>query len=499
MTLSKLLQGVLVRKMFQSASGQMVVTQDIKINTIQYDSRKIGPGDMFIAIRGTEVDGHSFIVEAVNRGAKVIVVQDDRAVPDSFFMHTGVVKVVVPKTREAMARISANCYGHPSEKLRLVGVTGTNGKTTTTYLLKSVLGDAGLIGTIEYHLGRSVVPATHTTPESLELNALLAQMIENGCTSAVMEASSHALDQHRVDGLRFAGAVFTNLTQDHLDYHGTMESYFAVKKMLFDTLPSNSTAVTNADDGYGLRIVQSSKARVLTYAVSTTADFRAENVTLSAEGTRFEIVHGGERTPVVSELIGRFNVYNILAAFAAGVGLGISKVQLQQRIGELRSVPGRFERIRSKRGWTAIIDYAHTPDALEKCLSAIHDLFASNRGQGRIITVFGCGGDRDRTKRPIMGRIASERSDVTIVTSDNPRSEDPEAVIDEVVKGARAGARVSRQADRKKAILKAVQEARSGDVVLIAGKGHEADQIVGSEKIRFSDREVVDELIADGN
>ena len=495
MELSKLLEGVHVTKMFQTMFGRMVVTHDIEVRQLQYDSRKVEKSDAFVAIRGTAFDGHRFIDDAVNRGAKVVVVEDDAVRPDSFFMHAGVVKVVVPDARRALAGMSANFYGHPSRKLRLVGVTGTNGKTTTAYLIASLLEKAGLIGTIEYRIGHDTYPATHTTPESLEMNAFLADMVRQGCDSAVMEVSSHALHQHRVGGLEFEVAVFTNLTQDHLDYHGTMEGYSRAKKSLFDGLDAKARAITNVDDDYGMNMVLDCKAGVVTYGEGRSADVRATNVQLAIAGTRLSVVHKRETTVLESRLIGKFNVYNLLAGFATGLALGLTKQELREKIGQFSPVRGRFERIVTPAGFTVIIDYAHTPDALKNCLEAIHTIMTDSRNHGRVITVFGCGGNRDRGKRPKMGRIASELSDVTIITSDNPRMEDPHGIIREVAAGVVHGSVVHQQPDRREAIRQALHEARQGDVVLVAGKGHETYQVVGDEKIPFSDHAVVDEVM----
>jgi len=498
MTFSRLLDGVRVVKMFQSLYGQMIVTQDIEINSIGYDSRMIHRGDIYFAIPGTHTDGHRFIEMAIHNGAKAVVMENDAFLPDSYFMHAGVVKVVVTDARVALAQISANYYGHPADRLSMVGITGTNGKTTTAILVKSVLeadgSQAGLIGTIEYVIGNDRYPATHTTPESLELNELLARMVERRCTSVAMEVSSHALHQHRVDGIGFQVAVYTNLTQDHLDYHGTMEEYFMAKAILFRGLPSSSWAVVNTDDPYGRRFLDLTQAKKLTYAIAGNADVKAGDFTLSMQGTKVEVVHAGERTVINSPLIGRFNVSNILAAFSAGIALGIDKKSIQKAIQSVNRVNGRFEPILSPAGWTAIIDYAHTPDALQKTLTAITDIFREQPGK-KIITVFGCGGDRDRTKRPKMGKIATEFSDVTIITSDNPRSEDPEQIIRETAAGAMTNRKFITEVDRERAIITALGQARPGDVVLIAGKGHEDYQILGDRKIHFSDREVVEQFL----
>jgi UDP-N-acetylmuramoyl-L-alanyl-D-glutamate--2,6-diaminopimelate ligase len=496
--LSQLLNGVIVRKMFQTMYGKMVMTHDVQVNSVRYDSRKVEHGDLFVAIRGSGFDGHRFIPQAVAQGAKVVVVEDDAALPDSWFMHAGIVKVVVPESRTALALISANYFGRPSDELVMVGVTGTNGKTTTTHLLRSILEGAGnmtgLLGTIEYRIGSEILPATHTTPESLELNELLAQMVERRCTAAVMEVSSHALRQHRVEGMKFRAAVFTNLTQDHLDYHGTMDDYFGAKKILFDGLSPDAYAVVNADDPWGTKIIGTTQANKLTYGMTPEADVSAKNVKLSMQGSSFIAVHTHEETPVDSSLVGRFNVSNMLAAFATGIALGIPKAVVKQAIRDVPSVRGRFETIVAPEGWTAVIDYAHTPDALQKALLAIQDIFDSAT-RGKLITIFGCGGNRDRGKRPKMAAIATGYSDLTIVTSDNPRHENPEAIIDEIMTGVKAGSEVLRIPDRKKAILKALELTTNNGVVLIAGKGHEDYQVIGDEKIHFSDREVVEAFL----
>ncbi|MEK9138286.1 MAG: UDP-N-acetylmuramoyl-L-alanyl-D-glutamate--2,6-diaminopimelate ligase, partial [Bacteroidota bacterium] len=482
MTLSKLLDGVPVIKMFQTMYGRMVVTHEVQVHGIQYDSRKIDRRDLFVAIRGTAVDGHKFIDQAVRKGASVVVVEDDGALPDSFFMHAGVVKIVVQDSRRALATISANFYGNPSRKLRLIGVTGTNGKTTTTHLIKSILeasGESvGLIGTIGYKIGDETVPATHTTPESLELSGLLATMVSKGCTAVVMEVSSHSLAMHRVHGLDFRVGVFTNLTQDHLDFHGTMDKYFASKQMLFNGLSASSYAVINLDDNYARKIVEHSKAKQLTYGASSSADVTARNVETTVGGTRFLVQYGGAGTVVASSLTGGFNVSNILAAFATGIAIGLRPETIAKGVANLKVVRGRFEQIVSPKGWTAIVDYAHTPDALENCLRAIHDILPK-QNRGNVITVFGCGGNRDRGKRPKMARIATERSDVTIVTSDNPRKEDPQAIIGEILTGVVKGKQVRAEVDRRKAIRMALEMAQAGDVVLVAGKGHEDYQVIG--------------------
>jgi UDP-N-acetylmuramoyl-L-alanyl-D-glutamate--2,6-diaminopimelate ligase len=497
MKLAQLLDGVHVIKMFQTTFGQMAMTHDVEVNKIQYDSRKIGQHDCFVAIRGSGVDAHTYINAAISQGAKVVVLENDAVLPDSYFMHAGVIKIVVPDSRKALATMAANFFGHPSKRMTLVGVTGTNGKTTTTHLVRSILEAAGkksgMIGTIEYCIGNDVIPATHTTPESLELNELFSSMLAKGCSAVTMEVSSHALHQSRVFGLDFDAAVFTNLTQDHLDYHGTMEAYSDAKKILFDSLKPGAYAVVNADDAWWKTIVSSSAAAKLTYGVERATDLHAVNINLRIERTSFDIVTQNETTTVSSPLVGRFNVYNMLAAYGAGVALGIPKDVIRRGIENVASVRGRFEKVNSPKGWTGIIDYAHTPDALEKCLRTIHDVMPK-QNPGKIITVFGAGGDRDKTKRPLMGKIVGELSDVAVVTSDNPRTEDPEKILDDVIGGIPKGTTYIREVDRRTAIQKAIQRAKSGDVVLVAGKGHEDYQVLGTTKIHFSDREIVEEL-----
>lgn len=498
MIFSQLLNGVIVTKMFRTNFGQSIQMQDLHIDHIQYDSRKVKANDLFVALRGSGTDGHKYITEAVNNGAIAVMVEDDGAVPDSYFLHSGVAKIVVPDTRRALAGISANYFHHPSDKLTLIGVTGTNGKTTTAFLIKSILEQngikAGLIGTIEYHLGDAVMPASHTTPESLELNGFLSRMVNAGCTHAVMEVSSHALHQHRVEGIKFTTGIFTNLTQDHLDYHGSMDEYFRSKKMLFENLAPEAWGIINIDDPCGKKFMEATRARVLTYGTDTSASLCASNVELSIRGTRFTLVQSRSNMEIESQMLGRFNVSNLLASIGAGIALEIPAQNIREALHRTRAVSGRFEQLSSPAGWTAIIDYAHSPDALEKVLRAIHDLFTAER-PGRIITIFGCGGNRDRGKRPVMGSIATSLSDITIITSDNPRHEDPDDIIAEILIGTRAGSAVYRETDRKNAILKALSIAQNGDVVLIAGKGHEDYQIIGDTKVHLSDRETVEQFL----
>jgi UDP-N-acetylmuramoyl-L-alanyl-D-glutamate--2,6-diaminopimelate ligase len=499
MKLSQLLEGITVTKLFQTVYGKMVTTHDVQIERLQYDSRKVQRNDCFIALKGGKYDGHAFIQGAMNQGAKVIVLQHEEVLPDSLCMHSGVIKVLVPDTRKALAMMASNYYGHPSEKMKFIGVTGTNGKTTTSHLVKSILEAAGekvgLVGTIEYKIGERILPATHTTPESLELNELFGQMVEGGCTSVAMEVSSHALDQSRIYGLDFDVAIFTNLTQDHLDYHRTMDKYFEAKKVLFTELKPASYAVINHDDRWGVMIHDSIRTKVISYGIASAADVQAKDLKFAMTGTTLTINNGHGELTFTSSLIGKFNVYNILAAYSTGLALGIPREQIIQGINNMKNVRGRFERINAPAGWTAIVDYAHTPDALENCLKTVQDVLPS-QNRGRIITVFGAGGDRDKTKRPLMGRIAGDYSDIVIVTSDNPRTEEPEKIIDDIIRGVTRHASVLRETDRRTAIERAISCAQRGDVILIAGKGHEDYQIIGQEKIHFSDREIVENLLA---
>lgn len=498
MNLGVLLEGVDVTKLFELTYGHFLVTGEIEVHGIQYDSRKIEREDCFVALRGGGTDGHKFVEAAVEKGAKVVVLEQDATLPDPYFMHMHVVKVVVPDSRKALARMSANFFGHPARKLTMIGVTGTNGKTTTSHLVKSILEAAGrragLIGTIEYKIGNEVIPATHTTPESLELNEILSRMLDAGCDSVSMEVSSHALHQSRVFGLEYDAAVFTNLTQDHLDYHGTMEDYFRAKQLLFDGLANDAAAVINCDDAWGTKLASTTRARSITFGAGDAADVRATDIRLSMDGTSFRIRHENKERELSSPLVGRFNVYNILAAYASGLALGIPHEKIEKGISNLTNVRGRFERIASPKGWSAIVDYAHTPDALEKCLLTVHDILPKDR-RGRIITVFGAGGNRDKTKRPLMGKIAGSLSDLAIVTSDNPRTENPERIIDDIVAGIPRESTVIRESDRRKAIHAALRQAQPGDVVVVAGKGHEDYQVIGKEKIHFNDREIIEEFI----
>ena len=478
-----------------------------KISGLTYDSRRVGAGQVFFAIPGEKTDGHDFIAEAIKRGAAVIVCNRSMTCPP------GVAWVRVKDVRRAMGHWSAHYYGRPSEKLKLVGVTGTNGKTTMTYLIESMLRAAGMepgvIGTINYRYRGEEVPAHHTTPESLDLQELLDKMSRAGVAAVAMEVSSHALAQERVRGLDFDVGVFTNLSRDHLDYHRDMDDYFSAKSRLFtDYLKAsakpNKAAVIYADDPRGRKLMAKladEELEVWSYGESRQWDIHPLQVEKSVAGLRGKIGAKERTIEFVSTLIGAANLQNIMGAVGVGLALGLDAKAVAQGITQLRSVPGRLEKVANDRGIAILVDYAHTPDALEKVLGAVRPLT-----DGRLITVFGCGGDRDRGKRPLMGEIAARLSDVAVLTSDNPRTENPLAILSEVETGVQktklkkiAAARLAVEpgycveADRRAAIRIALDAARPGDSVLIAGKGHEDYQILGAAKIHFDDREVARE------
>jgi UDP-N-acetylmuramoyl-L-alanyl-D-glutamate--2,6-diaminopimelate ligase len=469
------------------------------ISGLEYDSRQVKPGDAFVAMRGESSDGNQFIDKAIANGAAAIVTDSTAEAP-----RPSIAWAQVAHGRRALSRLSTNFYKRPAERLAVAGITGTNGKSTTAFLIESILKAAGrksaLIGTIEYHVAGKVLPAPHTTPESLDLNRLLSQALGDGATEAVMEVSSHALAQGRVYGIPFDVAVFTNLTRDHLDYHRTMDEYFASKQILFEGSGTDAprVAVLNTDDEYGKKLSKISKKRgsqVLAYGLGT-GDFHAEKLIIGSRGSRFDLISPAGSTAIFSPLIGRVNVYNSIAAAAAAFARGCKADEIARGIGNLMRVPGRFERVNCGQPFTVVVDYAHTDDALRN-LTALAREFVNEAGnKGRVITVFGCGGDRDRTKRPLMGEAAGNGSDLSILTSDNPRSEDPLAIINDALVGLqRSGARYKTEPDRKTAIDLAIHEAQPGDIVLIAGKGHEKVQICREGTIPFDDVEVGREIL----
>ena len=466
---------------------QVVGSDDVDITGINIDSRKIASGHLFVAMKGTQVDGHRFIGKAIEQGASAILCED---LPEDT---TNATYVQVESTEDAVGKVATLFYGNPSAKVKLVGVTGTNGKTTIATLLYNMfrkLGyKCGLLSTVCNYIEDETVPASHTTPDPIELNQLLARMVDAGCQYVFMECSSHAIHQKRIGGLLFAGGIFTNLTRDHMDYHKTVENYRNAKKAFFDGLPKTAFAITNADDKNGMVMVQNTKATVKTYSTRTMADFRAKLLECHFEGMYLEI--DGHEVGV--QFIGKFNVSNLLAVYGAAIMLGQKAEDVLVVLSTLKSVSGRLEPIRSPEGYTAVVDYAHTPDALENVLKAIHEVL---NGKGQVITVCGAGGNRDKGKRPLMAQEAVKQSDRVIITSDNPRFEDPQDIINDMLAGLdkQQMKKVVSIVDRREAIRTACMMAQKGDVILIAGKGHEDYQEIQGVKHHFDDREVVREL-----
>jgi UDP-N-acetylmuramoyl-L-alanyl-D-glutamate--2,6-diaminopimelate ligase len=469
-----------------------------QIAGLNYDSRRVQPGWCFVAIRGETTDGNRYIDAALHAGAVAVV-------SDSLPPRPDVAWAQVPHGRRALARLSANYYGRPGERLFISGLTGTNGKTTTAFILNAMLRNAGrkaaLVGTVEYRIGEEVLPAPHTTPEAMELNQLFARALEAGCTEAVMEVSSHALEQQRVYGVPFDVAVFSNLTRDHLDYHGTMEEYFASKTILFKGLGTEPprAAVINIEDEYGQRLIKVLKKQqeLITYGIDS-GDFRARDLSIEKSGTKFTLVTPTGQYPVWSPLLGRVNVLNLVAASAAAYARNVEPSAIVLAADELAQVPGRFQRVEVGQPFTVIVDYAHTDDALRNLTAVARDFLAQRGGSGRVITVFGCGGDRDRSKRPLMGEAAGAGSDLVMLTSDNPRSENPLDIMNDALPGLqRSGTRYTLEPDRRKAIGLAIHEAEAGDIVLIAGKGHEKVQITAAGAIPFDDIEMARNALRD--
>ena len=462
---------------------------DIEITGINIDSRRIKQGHIFVAMKGTQVDGHKFIGKAIELGAAAVLLED---MPEE--IQDGVTYVQVESTEDCVGIAATTYFGNPSSKLKLVGVTGTNGKTTIATLLYNMFRKfghkVGLLSTVCNYIDGEPIPASHTTPDPIELNELLAKMVEAGCEYAFMECSSHAIHQKRIGGLTFAGGLFTNLTRDHLDYHKTFENYRDAKKMFFDSLPKTAFAITNADDKNGMVMVQNTKAQVKTYSTRSMADYKARILECHFEGMYLE-VDGRE---VGVQFIGKFNVSNLLAVYGAAVMLGKQPEDVLVVMSTLKSVNGRLDPIQSPEGWTAIVDYAHTPDALENVLNAIHEVL---NGKGKVITVCGAGGKRDKGKRPLMAQEAVKQSDKVIITSDNPRFEEPQDIINDMLAGlsTEQKKKVISIADRKEAIRTAAMMAEKGDVILVAGKGHEDYQEIKGVKHHFDDHEVIREII----
>lgn len=463
--------------------------EDIDITGVNIDSRKIEKGHLFVAMKGTQTDGHQFISKALELGAIAILCEN---LPEE--KTEKITYIQVSSTESAVGPVATVFYGDPSKKLKLVGVTGTNGKTTIATLLYNMFRQfghkCGLLSTVCNYIENEAIPASHTTPDPIELNYLLSKMVETGCEYAFMECSSHAIDQQRIGGLKFTGGLFTNLTRDHLDYHKTFEKYRDAKKAFFDNLPKDAFAIINADDKNGNIMVQNCKSKVKTYSIRSMADFRARIIECHFEGMYLEI----DGREVGVQFIGKFNVSNLLAVYGAAIMLGKKAEDILVILSMLKSVAGRLEPIRSKEGVTAIVDYAHTPDALENVLNAIHEVLDGK--DGKVITVCGAGGNRDKGKRPLMAQEAAKQSDRVIITSDNPRFEEPQDIINDMLEGLnpQQKKKTINITDRKEAIRTACMMAQKGDVILIAGKGHEDYQEIKGVKHHFDDREVVREI-----
>lgn len=484
-----------LKQLFSAAFPQEAdaLPPDWNVSGIQCDSRLVRPGDLFVAVKGAKEDGAAFIREALQRGAKVIVTESDRVprgvLGNVFYFH-------VRDTRLVISRLASAFYGHPSQKLKTVGITGTNGKTTSAYLLEHFLSSCGkktgVLGTISHRYGGKEVPAKETTPGPLVIHRILSEMLEARCEAAVMEVSSHALDQKRTEAIAFGAALFTNLTQDHLDYHGTLKNYFEAKASLFTGLSETSVAVLNADDERGLSLKDRTPAKVLTYGIQKKADLQAGPVFYGKTSTRFEISAGGEKFQAVSPLIGTHNVYNTLGALAVMNGLGFDLKNCVNALPRFGGVPGRLEAVQAGQDFQVFVDFAHTPDGLENVLKSL----VPYKSQ-KLFLVFGCGGDRDKTKRPEMAAIASRFCDRVFVTSDNPRSENPESIIQDICAGFPADFKnFTTVPDRRKALRQALMAARTGDIVLLAGKGHERSQIIGNTVTPFSDREEAEKVLS---
>ena len=467
---------------------QVIGDTDVEIKEVNIDSRKIEEGHLFMAMRGTQTDGHTYIPGAIEKGAKAVLCEDIPAETKS-----GVTYIQVKDSEEAVGRMAHAFYGYPTEKLELVGVTGTNGKTTIATLLYKVFRyfgyKVGLLSTVCNYIDDEAIPTDHTTPDPVTLNRLLGRMADEGCKYAFMEVSSHSIAQQRISGLKFAGGIFTNLTRDHLDYHKTVENYLKAKKKFFDDMPKNAFSLTNLDDKNGLVMLQNTKSKTYTYSMRSLADFKGKMLESHVEGMLLDI----NNHEVAVHFIGKFNASNLLAVFGAAVLLGKSEEEVLVAMSTLYPVAGRLETIHSPKGFTAVVDYAHTPDALVNVLSALHEVM---NGKGNIITVVGAGGNRDKGKRPIMAKEAAKGSDKVIITSDNPRFEEPQDIINDMLAGLdnKDMEKTLNIVDRKEAIRTACMLAQKGDVILVAGKGHEDYQEIKGVKHHFDDREILKEL-----
>lgn len=468
--------------------AQVIGNANTTVLHLTYDSRMVGEGSLFFAVKGTQVDGHKYIADVIEKGAAAIVCE---VLPDT--LDETVTYIKVSNTSEAMGLMAAEFYDHPSKKLKLTAITGTNGKTTVATLLfrlfRSFDHNVGLLSTVQNQINETVIPSTHTTPDSIRINELLEHMVDEGCEYAFMEASSHAIHQNRIKGLHFAGTVFSNITHDHLDYHGTFSNYINAKKKLFDDVNDDAFALTNKDDKNGLVMLQNTKATRYTYSLKAMADFKAKILESDFSGMLLNI----DEQEAWFRLVGNFNAYNILAVYGTAFLLGKEKTEIIKHLSNIEAVKGRFEYVRSKDGVIAIVDYAHTPDALKNILDTINEIRTQNE---QLITVVGCGGNRDAAKRPVMADIATEYSNKVIFTSDNPRDENPETILDEMQKGVKPlhFKKTLRITDRKEAIKAAIANANKGDIILVAGKGHENYQEIKGVKHHFDDKETVLEL-----
>ena len=463
---------------------------------IVYDSRKVQKNSVFVAIKGYKTDGHKFLQDAINKGAVAVVVEDDDSIPDELITHSKIAKLLVNNSRIALAELSKGFYKDPTSKLKLVGITGTNGKTTSTFILKNILQSVGyktgLVGTIANYVGDVKVDSKLTTPESNDLNKFFYDMIEAGCSHAIMEVSSHSLVLNRVYGLDFSAAIFSNITSDHLDFHQTFDEYLNAKKILFDGLGSNSFAIINSDDSNSNKMIKDCKAKIVTYGIADNSDYQIKNINYDLNGTDFTITNQNVDYKIHTTLIGTFNAYNAASAFATAHSLGIDANKIVESIKSSPQVPGRFE-VLGNRNKKVIVDYSHTADSLEKALQAIREIV---KDKNQVVAVFGCGGDRDKTKRPIMGKIASELSDKVFVTSDNPRTENPYDIIKDILKGISKN-NYEIEENREEAIKNAIQRSDDNAVILIAGKGHENYQEINGVRNHFSDQEIALKYLAE--
>jgi len=464
--------------------------RDLEISSICCDSRQVKKGSLFITQKGSVYDGADFIEKAIDQGARVIVTDQEKR---NFRSKEGVVILKVGDTFQFLRDLAKRFYDHPSSQIKTIGVTGTNGKTTTVYLMEAILHESehscGVIGTVNYRIGERVLPSKNTTPGFLDNQMLFRELVDEGVEYCLMEVSSHALDQGRIDLIDFKAAVFTNLTSDHLDYHGTQENYFSAKASFFTRLSSDALAVINIDDIFGRRLFSKTKSKIRTYGIHNNADVKAVDVKIGISATEFKLVADEGQVNIRTKLVGQFNVYNILAAATACLGEGISLDKIRKGIENLSCVPGRLQRVECGQDYTIFIDYAHTQDALENVLTTIRSTV-----DAKIILVFGCGGNRDRTKRPMMGAVASRLADFSVVTSDNPRNEDPQTIIDNIIEGFEND-HYEVIVEREEAIKKSLSLARKGDVVLIAGKGHETYQIFKDKTIHFDERQIIQQFI----